>query len=54
MISTLITDAIGEDVILLDRMPYVNYLVQFRKKSKEMTKALIDFGNEVNAMILAC
>ena len=35
--------------VILDRVPYIYYLVQFRK-DKEVIKALIDSGSKVNAI----
>ena len=38
------------DDVALQRVPYVHYLIRFKKKE---VQALIDLGSEVNAMILA-
>ena len=38
----------------LEHIPYIHYLVQFKKNaSKAQVQALIDLGNEVNAIHLA-
>ena len=36
--------------VVLDRVPCIYYLVQFRKDKEKTIRALIDFGSEVNAM----
>lgn len=46
-----ITTARGEDVIVLYRMPYIHYPIQFQKRGKEVIRALIDSGSKLNAMI---
>lgn len=43
-----ITDTRKKKVIVLDRVLYIHYLVQFQKGGKEVTKALIKSGSEVN------
>ena len=35
---------------VLDRVPYISYLVQFRKDKGKDVLALLDSGSEVNAM----
>lgn len=39
-----------DDVIVLERVPYIYYPVEYRKGSKEVSRALIDSANEINAM----
>ena len=36
--------------VILDRVPYIHYLVQFQKDKKATTWALIDSSSEINAM----
>ena len=35
--------------VILDRMPYIHYLVQFWKEKRATIWALIDLGSKVNA-----
>lgn len=49
----LMTDAKGENVIIPEKVPYIHYPVQVQKGKKEVTKALINSGNELNVMTLA-
>lgn len=51
--SALITGARGEDMIILERVPYIHYLVQFRNGSKKVTRVLINSDSEANAMTQA-
>lgn len=44
------TGAKKEDAIVLERVVYIHYAVQFRKRSKEVTRALINPSSEVNAI----
>lgn len=44
------TDSKQEDVIVLERVPCIDYSVQFQKRSKEVTKALINSDSEVNTI----
>lgn len=46
-------DARGEDVIVLEKMPFIYYPVQFRKEGKAVTKALINSDRELNIITLA-
>ena len=39
--------------VILDQVSYIYYLVQFQKDKGETIQALIDSGNEINAMTLA-
>lgn len=39
-----------QEMIILEKVPYIQYVVYFQKKGKEMTKALINLSNEVNVM----
>lgn len=41
-----------EHVIVLDRIPYIYYPVQFQNGGKVVTRALINSGSEFNVMIL--
>lgn len=50
VISTLMTCAKGENIIVLDRVLCIHYPVLFQKRGKKVTKTLIDSGNEVNAI----
>lgn len=45
-----ITSTRGKDVIVLDRMPYIYYLVQFRMRRKEVIKPFIDPCSKINAI----
>lgn len=45
-----ITVAEKEDMIILDRMLYIHYPVQFGKRGKKVIKALINFDSKVNAI----
>lgn len=51
--SASITSAKEEDMIILKKIPCVHNLVQFEKRGKENTKALINSGRVVNAIIPA-
>lgn len=51
--SVSIIGAIGEDVNILEKVPYIHYLVQLQKKGKEVTTALINSSSEINVMTLA-
>ena len=46
------TEIRKEDDVFLERVPCIYYLLCFQKDIKDV-KALIDLGNEVNAMIPA-
>lgn len=39
-----------KNVIVLDRVSYIYYLVQFRKRGKKITRVLINSNIEVNSM----
>ena len=39
------------DDIILDRVLYIHYPLRFRKDKKIETRALIDSGSKINAMI---
>ena len=39
--------------VILDQVPYIHYLVQFRKNKRATIQALINSGNEINMMALA-
>lgn len=43
-------DAKKEDMIVVERVPYIYYLVQFQKTGKKVTKVLINSSSEINAM----
>lgn len=43
----------GKYVIVLERVSYIYYLVQFRKRDKKVSKILMNSGSEVNAMTIA-
>lgn len=45
---TTSTSTIKEDVIILDSISYMYYLVLFRKGGKEVTGALINSDTDVN------
>ena len=45
--SLLVTETSKEDDVALQRVPYVQYLIRFKKKE---VQALINLGSEVNAM----
>lgn len=47
------TIARGENVIVLERVKFIHHQVQFQKRGKKVTRLLIDFGSEINAMTLA-
>ena len=49
--SAPVTKVNNEDVIILDWVSYICYLIWF-KKSKVQVQALLDFGSEVNAITL--
>lgn len=51
--STLIADIRGKNEIVLDKVPYIQYLIWFQKGGKKVTRALINSDSELNAMILA-
>lgn len=51
-IFVAMTEARRENVIVLDSVLCIYYLVQFQKLVKECKMALIDFGTEFNAMSL--
>ena len=53
--SALVTGASEEaqEVIILDRVPYIYYPMQFWKDKGATIWVLIDLGSEVNAMTLA-
>ena len=40
----------AQEVIVLDQVPCIHYLVQFRKNNGATIQALIDSGSEVNAI----
>lgn len=40
----------GEDMIVLERRPYIHYPVQFWKRGKKIIKALINSDGEVNVI----
>lgn len=42
-----------DDMIVSDRVPYIYYSVQFWKRNKKVTKALIHLGREINPITLA-
>lgn len=44
------TDTRKEDVIILDRVSYIHYLVQFQKRGKKITRGLINFINKLSAI----
>lgn len=44
------TNAWKKDVIVLDKMSYIHYLVQFWMGDIKVTRALINSGSEVNVM----
>lgn len=52
--STSVNDARNEDVIILDRMPCIYYLVPFWKRSKKGTRTLINLDSEINAITPVC
>lgn len=41
-----------KDMIILERVSCIYYLVLFQKENKKLAKALIDSNSEVNAMNL--
>ena len=47
--SAPITGASKEDKIVLEKVPYIHYLLRFQKDINEM-RALIDSASEVNAI----
>lgn len=47
------TGARKEDVIVLEKVLCIHNLVKFWKENQEITKSLINSGNEINAMTLA-
>ena len=49
--SALVTDN-GKEAqkVILDRVPYIHYLVQFQKDKRATIRALIDSDSKVNAM----
>lgn len=49
-ISLLITDARKNHIIVLDKVLCIDYRIQFKKRSKEVNRAFIDFGSKVNVM----
>lgn len=49
-ISTFTTSAKKKDAIFLERVPCIHYLVQFQKRDKKVTRALINPGRKVNVM----
>lgn len=52
--SISITRARNENVIILDKVLYIHYLVQFQNRGKAVTRTLINSSSEINAMALAC
>lgn len=44
------TSAKKADMIILDKVIYIYYLVWFQKGGKKVYKAIINFVNEINAM----
>lgn len=49
----LMTNTRRENIIVLYRMLCIYYLVVFPKRDKKVTKTLINFTREINAMTLA-
>lgn len=49
-IFALITSTRRENLIILDRVTYIIYLVQFQKEGKKVTKVLINSNREINVM----
>lgn len=52
MTSTSMTSARGEDIIILEKVLYIYYLVQFQKRAKKVSKALVNYNSKVNAMTI--
>lgn len=51
--SVSIISAKREDIIVSEKIIYICFLVSFQKGGKEVNRALINSGSEINAMTLA-
>lgn len=53
VISRFMASTRSEDMIVLDKIPYIHYSIRFWKGRKEFTKAQINLDSEINVIILA-
>lgn len=47
------TDTREENMIILEKLPYIHNPVQFWKRDKEVIKALVHSSSEINKITLA-